>query len=116
MVPRGQGDVREFPWGRIVWTVAGHLGNSDTLTFGIVTINPGTSNPPHVHPNCDEVLYLLAGRLRHELGDKEFDMKAGDTISIPTGIKHRANVVGDEPAVMAVSFSTPDRQITHLEA
>jgi quercetin dioxygenase-like cupin family protein len=116
MVPKGQGDVREFPWGRIVWTVAGHLGNSDTLTFGIVTINPGTSNPPHVHPNCDEVLYLLAGRLRHELGDKEFDMKAGDTISIPTGIKHRANVVGDEPAVMAVSFSTPDRQITHLEA
>ena len=40
MVPKGQGDVREFPWGRIVWTVAGHLGNSDTLTFGIVTINP----------------------------------------------------------------------------
>ena len=46
MVPKGQGDVREFPWGRVVWTVAGHLGNPDTLTFGIVTINPGTSNRP----------------------------------------------------------------------
>lgn len=104
------GEALEFDWGRIVWLVSGSLGNSGTMTFGRVTIRAGHSNPRHRHPNCDEVLHLLSGRLEHTLGDARFVMEPGDTISIPTGAWHNARALGDKDADMTISFSSPDRQ------
>jgi quercetin dioxygenase-like cupin family protein len=104
------GDVLDFDWGRIVWLVSHSLGNSDTMTFGRVTIKSGHANPRHRHPNCDEILHLLSGRLEHSLGDERFIMEPGDSISIPTGIVHNARSVGDEDAVMVIAFSSADRE------
>ena len=104
------GEVLDLPWGRIVWLVSGSQGNSETMTFGRVTIRAGQANPRHRHPNCDEVLHLLSGRLEHSLGDETFVMEPGDTISIPTGVWHNARALGDADAEMVISFSSPDRQ------
>src|SRR4051812_18272917 len=103
-------EALDFDWGRITWLVSGSLGNSTTMTFGRVTIRAGHNNPRHRHPNCDEILHLLSGRLEHTLGDATFAMEPGDTISIPTGIWHNARAVGDTDAEMTISFSSPDRQ------
>jgi len=100
-----QGDVLEFDWGRIVWTVSRAL-----MTFGVVTIKAGHANPRHRHPNCDEILHLLSGRLEHSLGDELYVMNAGDTISIPTGAWHNARSIGAEDAVMTISFSSAGRE------
>lgn len=99
------------PWGRLDWMVSGAIGNSDTMTVGRCTILPGEQNPPHVHPNCDEVLHVLQGRIDHRLGDETLSMGPGDTISIPTGTVHNARNIGAEPAVLMIAFSTPDRQV-----
>ena len=104
------GEVLDFSWGRIVWLVSRDLGNSTTLTFGRVTIKAGQANPRHRHPNCDEILHLLAGRLEHSLGDERFIMEAGDSISIPTGLWHNATSLGDTDAEMAICFSSADRE------
>lgn len=105
-----QGGVVEFPWGRIEWLVSGALGNSAALTFGRVTIRAGQSNDEHRHPNCDEVLYLLQGRLNHAVEGEAFPMEPGDTISIPTGAWHHAQSLGPDDAVMLVCYSSADRQ------
>ena len=104
------GEVLDFDWGRIVWLASGGLGNSETMTFGRVTIKAGQANPRHRHPNCDEILHLLSGRLEHSLGDERFPMEPGDTVSIPTGIFHNARSIGDEDAVMIIAFSSADRE------
>ena len=104
------GEILDFDWGRIVWLVSRSLGNSTTLTFGRVTIKAGLANPRHRHPNCDEILHLVAGRLEHTLGDETFTMEPGDSISIPTGIMHNARSVGDEDAEMIIAFSSADRE------
>ena len=105
----------DYPWGRLDWFVSGALGNSDKLTVGRCRIDPGQANPPHYHPNCDEVLHVLSGTIRHRLGDEYFDMAEGDTISIPTGQIHNAQNVGAEPAILMITFSTPDRQVVSVE-
>lgn len=97
-------------WGRLVWMVSGALGNSDTMTVGRCYLDPGQQNPRHYHPNCDEVLHVLQGRIVHSLGDETFEMGPGDTVSIPSGTLHNARNVGDVQAVFVISFSTPDRQ------
>jgi mannose-6-phosphate isomerase-like protein (cupin superfamily) len=65
--------VEEHPWGHLTWMVSGQLGNSEELTVGTCHISPGQHNPRHHHPNCDEVLHVLRGRIVHTLGDEEFD-------------------------------------------
>ncbi len=86
-------EMVDVPWGRLVLGAAGSLGNSSSMTFGRVTIRAGMSNPRHRHPNCDEILHVLSGRLEHSLGDELFVMEAGDTISIPEGVRSQARVI-----------------------
>jgi quercetin dioxygenase-like cupin family protein len=107
--------AQEFDWGRLEWLVSGAAGTSQTMTFGRVTIRAGQANPRHRHPNCDEILHLLAGRLEHTLGDQSFTMEAGDTISIPAGIFHNARALGPDDAQMVICFSSADRQ-TEMES
>jgi quercetin dioxygenase-like cupin family protein len=102
--------VEEQDWGRLVWMVAGKLGNSDSLTVGRCIIKPACANPPHYHPNCDEVLHVLHGVIEHRVGDQHVQMSAGDTISIPTGQIHNARNVGTDDAELMISFSSADRQ------
>jgi quercetin dioxygenase-like cupin family protein len=96
-------------WGELHWLVSAPLGNSET-TFGRVTIFAGQSNPRHRHPNCDEILHVLSGRIEHSLEDETFTMEAGDTISIPQGLWHNARAIGEEDALMVISFSSAHRE------
>jgi quercetin dioxygenase-like cupin family protein len=101
----------EQEWGRLIWMVSGALGNSQTMTVGKCFIKPGQANPPHYHPNCDEVLHVLRGRIEHRVDDEFVEMTAGDTISIPTGRIHNARNIGSEEAEFLISFSSADRQV-----
>jgi quercetin dioxygenase-like cupin family protein len=98
-------------WGTITWYVSRQLKNSDTMTIGQAVIKPGQENPRHFHPNCDEVLHVLKGRILHSMNERTVEMRAGDTVSIPIGVKHNAKNIGTEDAVLAISFSSADREV-----
>lgn len=102
-------------WGRLEWYVSGSIGNSTTMTVGKCVLNPGQGNGRHYHPNCDEILTVLRGRIIQTWNDQERVMGAGDVVSIPTGIRHSARNIGDEPAELAISFSSADRQMIGSE-
>lgn len=102
--------VLHFPWGRLDWYVSGELGNSDTMTTGLATVLPGKSNPRHFHPDCDEVLHVVQGHIRHTMNERVVEMIAGDTVSIPAGTYHNATNIGTEDAVLAISFSSAWRE------
>jgi quercetin dioxygenase-like cupin family protein len=97
------------PWGKLVWFASRPLGNSDTMTVGRATVPPGGQNPAHWHPNTDEILHVLQGRIMHRVGDQEYEMQAGDTVTIPAGTVHNARNIGAEDAVLSVTFNSADR-------
>jgi len=68
-----------------------------------------------MHPNCEELLYVLEGEADHKLGDEMFHLKAGDVIRIPRGVEHWAQAKGDSPVVAVISFSAADRRTENLE-
>ncbi len=103
--------VEPQDWGRLEWMVAGSIGNSDTLTVGKCFIRPGMNNPVHHHPNCDEVLHVIKGRIRHRVDGEFTEMTAGDTISIPKGAVHNATNIGDEECELLICFDTAERQV-----
>lgn len=106
--------VQAFDWGRIEWLVSRAIGNSDTLTVGRVTIAAGKQNMVHRHPNCDEVLHLLAGCLEHRLDEQLYLMHPGDSLVIPAGDWHNACSTGPDDAIMLVCYSSADRQTEML--
>ena len=103
-------EVIPKPWGQLVWYVSGKLGNSDTMTVGLATLAVGKKNPLHFHPNCDEVLHVLKGRIVSRMNEESVEMTAGDTVSIPQGTLHSATNIGDEEAVLFISFSSAWRE------
>jgi len=110
-----EGVLIDQPWGKLTWLASREMGNSTTMTFGRVTIPADQTNPRHRHPNCDEILHLLSGRLEHSLGDDRFLLHPGDTISIPAGQWHNARALGGMDAEMVICFSSADRR-TEFEA
>ena len=102
----------ETSWGSLRWLASQEIGNAEHLTLGRVTIKAGHSNPRHAHSNCEEVLYLLAGKLEHSIGDEVVTLNPGDTITLPAGSFHDARSVGQEDADMIVVYNTPQRDFT----
>ena len=102
-------------WGALKWLCNQRLCPDAELTFGLVFILPGHSNPPHAHPNCEELLFVVSGECEHRLGDEWVHLSAGDLIRVPRGAAHHATNNGWEPVRMIVCYSSPDRQTDRAE-
>jgi quercetin dioxygenase-like cupin family protein len=106
-------DCKPLPqsWGELVWYTSAAQGNSRTMTTGLAVILPGKSNPVHFHPNCDEVLHVIRGRITHTMDGESAEMTVGDTVSIPVGTLHNATNIGEEVALLSIAFSSAYRQV-----
>lgn len=102
--------VTEMPWGQLRWFTSAELKNSRTMTTGMAIIKPGQSNPRHFHPNCDEILHVVSGKISHTMNEVTVEMNAGDTVSIPQGVLHNATNIGTEDAVLSISFNSAFRE------
>ena len=105
-----EGQAFDQPWGKLTWLASRKLGNSTTMTFGRAVIPANQANPRHRHPNCDEILHVLSGRIEHSLGDRSYVMEPGDTLSIPAGVWHNARSLDGVDAVTVICFSSADRE------
>jgi quercetin dioxygenase-like cupin family protein len=103
------GNRIEEDWGSLTWLAGGAAGNAKGVTVGRVVIKRGESNPRHAHNNCEEVLYLLRGRLEHTAGSEKVTLEPGDTIVIPAGVFHNAISTGGDDADMIVAYSSGTR-------
>lgn len=66
---------------------------------------PGTSFPPHTH-NEDKIDAVLSGQFRISMAGQSVILGSGDSIHVPKGIEHSAEVVGDESVVSLDAVKT----------
>jgi quercetin dioxygenase-like cupin family protein len=97
-------------WGSLSWFASRELADTAGITAGRVVIKVGECNPRHAHPNCEEVLHLLAGELDHTVGGETVRLRAGDTLVVKPNVYHNARSVGTCDADMIVIFSSGDRE------
>jgi len=62
------------------------------------TYAPGTAFPKHTH-GVDKIDAVVAGTFRVVLEGQEVLLGPGDTVSVPRGAVHSAEVVGNESVV-----------------
>ena len=78
------------------------LAVADGMTISIQDGSP----PKHMHPNTNEIQYILEGTGTIWLGDKEVTVKPGDLVIIPKGTPH----AGTKPqgrTIKALAIKTP---------
>lgn len=70
------------------------------------TLEPGRSGPPrHVHPEDDEIVRVLEGTARVQLGTDVHLLSAGKSMRLPAGIPHQVRAHGNQRLVAQVTSS-----------
>jgi quercetin dioxygenase-like cupin family protein len=98
----------EFALRRIL--VDEQMGGAKHLTFGYARFDPRTSyHKKHVHPNAEEVFYVLAGKGIGGVGETstEGEIVRGDTVWVPRGAVHWLYNPFDTPCEILFVYTAP---------
>ncbi|MDE3153689.1 MAG: cupin domain-containing protein [Acidobacteriota bacterium] len=66
----------------------------------------GTCFPEHTHA-VDKIDAVVSGRFRLTTHHVDAVLTAGDCLTVPHGVLHRAEVVGDEPVICLDASRSP---------
>ena len=82
-------------------------GNSVNQSLAEATVPPGSETVEHFHRTSEEIYYFTAGAGRMRLGDEEAAVRAGDTVVIAPGTRHKLFNDGAEPLVLLCCCAPP---------
>ena len=77
-------------------------------TIALHKLMPKHEPKPHKH-TYEQIVYILAGKIRFHIGDKSVVLGPGGLLQIPPDVMHWGEVVGDEP-VLNLDIFTPVRE------
>jgi quercetin dioxygenase-like cupin family protein len=84
MTPKRANIYRVKEWFRVLVTTK--RTQTAVMKLGV---GQSTGDTAEAHEKSDQVLLVVEGELLGGVGNKRFRMKAGDTVVIPHGVKHK---------------------------
>ncbi|HEY2602071.1 MAG TPA: cupin domain-containing protein [Thermoleophilaceae bacterium] len=76
----------------------------------------GGATIEHFHRESEEIYYFVSGQGRMRLGSEEADVRAGDCVVIPPGVRHKLWAAADTELVLlcccAPPYSDADTEMT----
>ncbi len=114
---RGGGEERGWNGIRYRAGLSGKNVGAKQLSMNIATIPPGGVAYAHIHVDFEVMLYILAGRVRHEYGarlEQQLENEAGDFIFIAPGIPHEVFNLSDTEPVLAVVARSDASEWEHI--
>ena len=94
--------VDTVDWGTIGWRT--RPANTGCKTFVVmdVGLEPGFGHDFHKHPQQDELITVLAGRIEQWIGKEKAILEAGDSVYLDADVVHASFNVGSETAHLQV--------------
>jgi quercetin dioxygenase-like cupin family protein len=83
--------------------ISGKDTENDLAVFEQTGLTPYGGPPLHIHPNQDELFYVIEGDYLFQVGDEKYQMTVGDTIFLPRNVQH-AFIQLSERGKMIVSY------------
>ncbi len=101
-VEPGSGDHRFFL--NHLASVKVSAGDSATQMSAVEFTAPRGFGPPlHLHREEDEIMYVIDGDIRLDLGDESQVVTSGAVVSLPHGIPHIFQVLSEEARFLTVT-------------
>ncbi len=114
----GPGEGRPIPGREEVVLKATGAETGGAAAVLEATTAPGGGPDPHVHHDNDELFYVLEGRMRFRVGEREVEVGAGAFVFVPRGTVHAARNVGAGPVRLLAAFvpAGPERDMEAFAA
>jgi quercetin dioxygenase-like cupin family protein len=77
------------------------------LAFGVAEFPAGTLAAPHVHPDEEEIIFILSGRGAILAAGQEIELEHGVAVFIPPALEHQIRADEGEPLRLVTLFSPP---------
>lgn len=87
-------------WGQLRWMSHPPSTGAKSLTVIEVTIKPGQGHDFHKHPDQEEVIYCLSGKVEQWLEQEKRLFGPGDCVFIGANVVHASFNAGDTDAQM----------------
>lgn len=87
----------------------------DNVLMVMNWLQPGMETRPHNHP-CEQLVYVVQGRMRFHVEDEVHDLGAGGLLRIPPNAMHYGEPLGDEVVLNLDVFSPIRDDYKHLVA
>lgn len=88
----------------------------DGVTFGVATMSENSPHGGEMHPDGDEILYLIEGRARVVFLDSpepDVELQPGNGMVVPQGVWHRVDIL--EPCQIVYLTPGPNNEFRPLE-
>jgi quercetin dioxygenase-like cupin family protein len=85
-------------WGRLRWLSNPPSTGAKELTVIDVSLAPGRGHDFHKHPDQEEVLYIVAGRVEQWVDRDKRILEPGDSAFVPASMVHASFNVGENDA------------------
>jgi quercetin dioxygenase-like cupin family protein len=105
LVAAGDGDQLRHPLGDHVTFKIRGSDSGGTVTVFETQVAPGAGPPLHVHANEEEVIYVLDGKFRFQLGDEVTDAAHGALMFVARGVPHCFQNVGYGRGRLLITFT-----------
>ena len=79
---------------------------AESLSVGLYVLGAGARDAQQPHTE-DEVYYIVAGRSRMTVGDRELDVAAGSVVFVEAHVPHRFHDIVEELQIV-VFFAPPE--------
>ncbi|MBU6532289.1 cupin domain-containing protein [Streptomyces sp. A108] len=85
--------------------------------MGVAILEPGELVVEHYHPYSEEFLYLTDGTITVDLDDVPHEVRAGQGLLAPIGVRHRVRNTGDVEAriVFHLGPLAPEPALGHVD-
>lgn len=71
----------------------------EKIWVGLITYPPGGKPKPHTHPN-EQIVSIIRGTGRMQIGDEEREVGPGDVVLIPAGTEHWGEVYEEQEVII----------------
>ena len=85
-------------WGKLRWMSHPPSTGAGQLTVIEVNITPGNGHDFHKHPDQEEVIYCISGKVEQWLGTEKRILGPGDSVFIGADVVHASFNAGDTDA------------------
>jgi quercetin dioxygenase-like cupin family protein len=90
--------LEQNDWGRLGWLSNPPNTGAEHLTVIDVNLAPGKGHNFHKHPDQEEVILVVAGKVEQWVDREKRILGPGDSAFIPGGVVHASFNVGDSDA------------------
>jgi quercetin dioxygenase-like cupin family protein len=94
--------VDHVDWGTIGWRTRPENTGCKTFVVMDVELEPGFGHDFHKHPQQDELITVLAGKIEQWIEKEKTILEAGDSVYLDEDVVHASFNVGDVTARLLV--------------